>query len=262
MLQFEELRQRLEGLYPQIQDLAGAIGLPQMKREAEELDMKAAADGFWDDMETAQKVTQRAALLKDGIERYEKLVRDYHDTLTLIGLADEEGDLSVLEECAAGVGKVEEALDEQRLATLLTGEYDARNAILTFHAGAGGTEAQDWAEMLYRMYTHWTERHGFSYKILDYLDGDEAGLKSASIQITGQNAYGFLKGEAGVHRLVRISPFDASGRRHTSFAAVEVFPSWTTASRSRFGPRISKWMCSVPAVPAASTSTKPLPPSG
>ena len=224
MLQFEELRQRLEGLYPQIQDLAGAIGLPQMKREAEELDMKAAADGFWDDMETAQKVTQRAALLKDGIERYEKLVRDYHDTLTLIGLADEEGDLSVLEECAAGVGKVEEALDEQRLATLLTGEYDARNAILTFHAGAGGTEAQDWAEMLYRMYTHWTERHGFSYKILDYLDGDEAGLKSASIQITGQNAYGFLKGEAGVHRLVRISPFDASGRRHTSFAAVEVLP--------------------------------------
>ena len=142
MLQFEELRQRLEGLYPQIQDLAGAIGLPQMKREAEELDMKAAADGFWDDMETAQKVTQRAALLKDGIERYEKLVRDYHDTLTLIGLADEEGDLSVLEECAAGVGKVEEALDEQRLATLLTGEYDARNAIL-MACRAAGISAQD-----------------------------------------------------------------------------------------------------------------------
>lgn len=224
MLQFEELRQRLEGLYPQIGDLAGAIGLPQMKREAEELDMKAAADGFWDNMEAAQKVTQRAAFLKDGIERYEKLVRDYHDTLTLIDLADEEGDLSLLEECTAGVEHVETALDEQRLATLLTGEYDDRNAILTFHAGAGGTEAQDWAEMLYRMYTHWTERHGFSYKILDYLDGDEAGLKSASIQITGQNAYGFLKGEAGVHRLVRISPFDASGRRHTSFAAVEVLP--------------------------------------
>ena len=259
MLQFEELRQRLEGLYPQIQDLAGAIGLPQMKREAEELDMKAAADGFWDDMETAQKVTQRAALLKDGIERYEKLVRDYHDTLTLIGLADEEGDLSVLEECAAGVGKVEEALDEQRLATLLTGEYDARNAILTFHAGAGGTEAQDWAEMLYRMYTHWTERHGFSYKILDYLDGDEAGLKSASIQITGQNAYGFLKGSTG---WFGSPPSTPPGGGTPPLRRWRSFPSWTTASRSRFGPRILKWMCSVPAVPAASTSTKPLPPSG
>ena len=224
MLQFEELRQRLEGLYPQIQDLAGAIGLPQMKREAEELDMKAAADGFWDDMETAQKVTQRAALLKDGIERYEKLVRDYHDTLTLIGLADEEGDLSVLEECAAGVGKVEEALDEQRLATLLTGEYDARNAILTFHAGAGGTEAQDWAQMLYRMYMQWANKHGFEFEMLDYLDGDEAGLKSATVMVKGENAYGYLKGENGVHRLVRVSPFDANARRQTSFAALEVMP--------------------------------------
>lgn len=224
MLQFEELRLRLENQLPEIEDLAQAVGLQQMEKEAEELDARAAADGFWDNMETAQKVTQRAALLKDKIKGYRKLVSDYHDTLTLIELADEAEDLSLLDECAAGVEAIIAEADRQRLATLLTGEYDAKDAILTFHAGAGGTEAQDWAEMLYRMYTRWAEKHGFQYKILDYLDGDEAGLKSASIEITGTNVYGYLKGEAGVHRLVRVSPFDSSGRRHTSFAALEVIP--------------------------------------
>ena len=224
MLQYEELRLRLENLWPDIEDLANAIGLDQLRREAAELEQRTAADGFWDNMETAQATTQRAASLKDSIDKYERLISDYHDTMTLIELADEAADESLLEECTAGVEKIETSIDEQRLATLLTGEYDSHNAILTFHAGAGGTEAQDWAEMLYRMYTHWAERHGFTYKILDYLDGDEAGLKSASIQINGENVYGYLKGEAGVHRLVRISPFDASGRRHTSFAALEVLP--------------------------------------
>ena len=224
MLQFDELRLRLENMLPDIQDLAGAIGLQQMEKEVAELDMRASADGFWDDMENAQKVTQRAANLKDSIGKYQKLVSDYHDTLTLIELANEEEDTSLLEECTQNVDQIQAAMEEQRLATLLTGEYDARNAIMTFHAGAGGTEAQDWAEMLYRMYTRWVERHHFTYKILDYLDGDEAGLKSASILISGPNAYGYLKSEAGVHRLVRISPFDASGRRHTSFSAVEVLP--------------------------------------
>ena len=224
MLQFDELRLRLENMLPEIEDLSGAIGLSQMEKEVAELDMRASADGFWDDMDNAQKVTQRAANLKDSIEKYKRLVSDYHDTLTLIELANEEEDESLLEECTQSVDRIQSEMEEQRLATLLTGEYDARNAIMTFHAGAGGTEAQDWAEMLYRMYTHWAERHNFTYKILDYLDGDEAGLKSASILITGPNAYGYLKSEAGVHRLVRISPFDASGRRHTSFSAVEVLP--------------------------------------
>lgn len=224
MLQFEELRLRLEGNLDEITKLSEAIGLTAMKRELEELDMRAAAPGFWDDMEKAQQVTQRAANLKDAIERYEQMVTAYHDTLTLIELADEEGDLSLLEECTAGVEHVEAELEAQRLATLLTGEYDSHNAILTFHAGSGGTEAQDWAEMLYRMYTHWAEKRGFTYKLLDYQDGDEAGLKSASIQVNGENAYGYLKGEAGVHRLVRVSPFDAAGRRHTSFSALEVVP--------------------------------------
>lgn len=224
MLQFEELKLRLENRLPDIEDLQNALGLAQMKREAEELDQKAAADGFWDDMESAQKVTQRAAALKDSIEAYEKLVADYHDTMTLIELADEENDESLLEECTTAVERIATTADELRLSTLLTGEYDGQDAIMTFHAGSGGTEAQDWAQMLYRMYTHWAERHGFSYKLLDYLEGDEAGLKSASIEISGTNVYGYLKCEAGVHRLVRISPFDASGRRHTSFAAIEVVP--------------------------------------
>ena len=224
MLEFDELRLRLEGLKPDIDDLESALGLTAGRKELAELEEKAAAPNFWDDMENAQTILQRSAVLKGKIEGYAALVDAYHDTLTLIELADEEGDLSLLEECAEGVEKVQSSMEEQRLSTLLSGEYDAKNAILTFHAGAGGTEAQDWAEMLYRMYTHWTERHSFKYKILDYLDGDEAGIKSASILVEGLNAYGYLKGESGVHRLVRVSPFDASGRRHTSFAALEVIP--------------------------------------
>ncbi|MFR4973745.1 MAG: peptide chain release factor 2, partial [Butyricicoccus pullicaecorum] len=123
-----------------------------------------------------------------------------------------------------GFAELEESISRQKLQTLLTGEYDKNNALVSFHAGAGGTEAQDWCSMLYRMYTRWAERHGFTYKIMDYQDGEEAGLKSADILIEGENAYGYLKGESGVHRLVRISPFDSSGRRHTSFSAVEVIP--------------------------------------
>ena len=224
MLQFEELRLRLEGMQPEIKELAGSIGLAQLERESAELDAQAAAPGFWDDMDKAQKISQHAAIVKSKIDGYHTLCADYDDALTLIELADEAEDLSVLEECTEAVDKIRHAIDKQRLATLLSGEYDSKNAIMTFHAGAGGTEAQDWAEMLYRMYTHWAETHGFQYKILDYLDGDDAGLKSASIEIIGENAYGYLKSEAGVHRLVRISPFDASGRRHTSFSAVEVIP--------------------------------------
>ncbi|MBR7092521.1 MAG: peptide chain release factor 2 [Clostridia bacterium] len=224
MLQFEELRLKLEDLAPEIRDLASAIGLPQLRKEAAELELRTAEPGFWDNMEKAQKITQRAAVVKGKIERYERLCRDSEDAATLIALADEAEDLSLLDECTQSVEKVRLEAEEQRLATLLTGTYDSHNAILTFHAGSGGTEAQDWAEMLYRMYTHWAERHGFQYKILDYLDGDEAGLKSASILIEGENAYGYLRSEAGVHRLVRVSPFDAAGRRHTSFAALEVMP--------------------------------------
>ena len=150
--------------------------------------------------------------------------------MTLCEMALEEDDDSLLEELKSDYAAFEKSLEETRLSTLLSGEYDNLGAIMSFHAGAGGTEAQDWAEMLYRMYTRWAERHGFKYKVLDYLDGDEAGLKSATISIDGENAYGYLKSENGIHRLVRISPFDSSGRRHTSFAAVEVMPEITDDS--------------------------------
>ena len=175
-------------------------------------------------MENSQKVLQRTAQLKASVETYNKLQALYEDTLTLIELAEEAGDESVYEEAAADTEQLQTRMAEVRLTTLLTGEYDSKNAILTFHAGAGGTEAQDWCQMLYRMYTRWAERHGFTYKIMDYLEGDEAGLKSADILIEGPNAYGFLKGENGVHRLVRVSPFDSNARRQTSFAAIEVIP--------------------------------------
>ena len=224
MLQYEELRLKLEGMYPAIVDLADSIGLAALRRQAEEMDAQASAPGFWDDMEFAQKMTQKAAGVKGKIEAYERLVSDYQDTLTLIELADEAEDLSLLDECKEGVERVAKAIETQRLATLLCGEYDSKNAILTFQAGTGGTEAQDWTQMLYRMYTRWAERHGYQYNILDYQDGDEAGIKSASIEVIGENAYGYLKSENGVHRLVRISPFDASGRRQTSFSALEVIP--------------------------------------
>lgn len=224
MLQFEELRLRLEGRKAELADLAQAIGYEGLLRRVEELERRASEPNFWNDLEKSQENQLETSKLKSKIAAYDELKTLYEDTLTLIELADEEEDESSYPEALAGCEKFEQDLESQKLATLLIGEYDSNNAILTFHAGAGGTEAQDWAQMLYRMYTRWAERHGFQYRILDYLDGDEAGLKSASIMIEGDNAYGYLRSEAGVHRLVRISPFDSSGRRHTSFASLEVMP--------------------------------------
>ena len=224
MIQFEELKLQLEQLEPDIKELSNALGLDKLKMEIEQLEQRAAQPGFWDDAENSQKILQKTGALKNKVEAYDDLVAAYDDTLALIELANEEEDLSLLEEAQAEFDKVKTDLDAQRLQTLLTGEYDSKNAILTFHAGAGGTEAQDWAEMLYRMYNRWAERHNFKVKEVDYLDGEEAGLKSAVLLIEGENAYGYLKSESGVHRLVRVSPFDASGRRHTSFASLEVMP--------------------------------------
>ncbi len=224
MLQFEELKLNLEGMKPEIDDLASALGLKQMKSEIQQLENRAAEPGFWDDMDNSQKILQRTANLKSKVEKYEKLVSRYEDALALIELGDEAEDESLIEEAQTEIDGIRADIDRQRLETLLTGEYDKNNAILTFHAGSGGTEAQDWAEMLYRMYTRWATAHGFNVKEIDYLDGDEAGLKSAVLLIEGENAYGYLKSEAGVHRLVRVSPFDSAGRRHTSFSSLEVMP--------------------------------------
>ncbi len=224
MLQFEELKLKLEAMEPEIKDLAGALGLDKMKMEIEQLEQRASQPGFWDDVENSQKILQKTGALKNKVNAYDELKAAYDDTMALIELANEEEDLSLLEEAQQELDNVIRNYEKQRLQTLLTGEYDAKNAILTFHAGAGGTEAQDWAEMLYRMYTKWAEQHGFKVTEVDYLDGEEAGLKSAVLLIEGENAYGYLKSESGVHRLVRVSPFDASGRRHTSFASLEVMP--------------------------------------
>lgn len=176
-------------------------------------------------MDEAGKILQRIKGLKTKIERYNSLHDMWEDMTTLVALAIEENDESVLEEITSGVKELRESLENMKLETLLSGKYDGCNAILTLHAGAGGTEAQDWCEMLYRMYMRWAERRGFKTETLDFLDGEEAGIKSVTFQIEGLNAYGYAKCEKGVHRLVRISPFDSSGRRHTSFASLDVMPA-------------------------------------
>ena len=224
MLEFEQLKLRLIANEDEIHDLKDALGYERLKREIEELETKASMPGFWDDIENSQKIVQYTGKLKNTTESYDGICASYEDLLVLIEMGDEEGDLSLVEEIAASIDELEKNLASLRLQTLLTGEYDKNNVILTFHAGAGGTEAMDWVQMLVRMYSRWTERHGFKVQMLDFLDGDEVGLKSATLLIEGENAYGYLKSESGVHRLVRVSPFDSSGRRHTSFASLEVMP--------------------------------------
>ena len=224
MLEFEEYKAKLNGIKPSLDLLKDALKLEAAQKEIEELEAASAREGFWNDVERSQKVQKRLKHLKDKCENYQKLCSAWEDMQVMCEMALEENDGSMLEELKSEFAAFSEKLESTRLSTLLTGEYDSNNAILTFHAGAGGTEAQDWASMLYRMYNMWADRHGYKVKVMDYLDGDEAGIKSATIMIEGENAYGFLKSEHGIHRLVRISPFDAAGRRHTSFAAVEVMP--------------------------------------
>lgn len=233
MLLLDELRLELEGYRKDMKELYVILNIDKLKEENAELQEKSAADGFWDDLENSQKVMQTIKQNEATIENYKKLNDMLEDTLTMIELTVEEGqdeDEDTVNELRAEADKFKAELETTKLTTLLTGEYDSKNAILTFHAGAGGTEAQDWAEMLFRMYNRWAERHNFKVTTLDYLDGDEAGIKSASLLVEGLNAYGFLKSENGVHRLVRISPFDSSGRRQTSFASLEVMPEMDGAN--------------------------------
>lgn len=180
--------------------------------------------GFWDDVENSQMTFQQIKELKEAINAYNALISSFEDANTLIELAVEENDESIVNDIDKEIKLLSKNIEGLRLSSLLTEPYDKNNAILTLHPGAGGTESQDWAQMLLRMYTRWAEKKGYKVKILDFLEGDEAGIKSVTILISGLNAYGFLRAEKGVHRLVRISPFDASGRRHTSFASVEVMP--------------------------------------
>ena len=224
LIEYDEYKQRLRDLGPELEKLSAALDMDSARAEARKLEDETAQDGFWNDLERSQKVQQRLKQLQNKIARQDKLVTEWQDLTALCEMGQEAEDEELLEELKSGFQTLEEKIEESRMATLLSGEYDGHSAILTFHAGAGGTEAQDWAQMLYRMYTRWTERHGFTYQIMDYQDGDEAGIKSATIMIEGENAYGYLRGEHGVHRLVRVSPFDANARRQTSFASVEVMP--------------------------------------
>lgn len=230
IVEFEEYKQKLSGMDEEFATLKAALRLTEAERELKELQTESEQDGFWNDVQHSQKVQQRIKQLQGKIESYHKLETSREDLLTLCEMAMEEDDDSLLSELQEEYDRFKEDFESARLSTMLSGEYDSSSAILSFHAGAGGTEAQDWTSMLYRMYTRWAERHGFKYTILDYLDGEEAGIKSATIKIDGENAYGYLKSESGIHRLVRVSPFDASGRRHTSFAAVEVMPEITDDS--------------------------------
>lgn len=197
------------------------------KQEVEDLEGISAEPEFWSDMEKAQKVLQQLKGYKDLIEKYEQLCSTFADILTLIEMGNEEDDEEIAQEAISEAKAFEEAFESMRIATLLDGDYDMNNAILSLHAGAGGTEACDWVSMLYRMYSRWADRRDFKIQLLDYLEGEEAGVKSVTIQINGPNAYGYLKSEKGIHRLVRISPFDSSGRRHTSFASCDVIPEIT-----------------------------------
>ncbi len=224
MLQFDEYKIKLNNLKPALGELGQALDLDSARRELEMLESESASEGFWDDLEKSQKATRRMNTLRSKLEHQSRREREWDDLMTLCEMGNEMEDDSVLPELEEGFAKLEKEMEEARLSTLLSGEYDASNVILTIHAGAGGTEAQDWALMLMRMYTRWAERHGFDCKVADVTDGDEAGIKSATLIIEGENAYGYLKSEHGVHRLVRVSPFDANARRQTSFAALEVMP--------------------------------------
>ena len=198
--------------------------LTHLRQSLKELHSEMEDPDFWNHLEHAQKVNRRVKITEDKIQDWEGLVARADDLDVMIELADSEDDDSFLPDIESGLASLAEDAEELQLTTLLTGEYDANNAILTLHAGAGGTEAQDWTQMLYRMYTYYCQKHGFELKEMDLLDGDEAGIKSVTFQVSGEYAYGFLKCERGVHRLVRISPFDSNARRHTSFASLDVAP--------------------------------------
>ena len=241
MLEFEEYKSKLNALKPTLDDLQEALHLEEAKREIAELQEESAQDGFWNNVAHSQQVQQRIKQLQTKCEKYDKLRSSWDDLFTMCEMALEEDDVSMLDELKTEYDTLSEKLEEMRLSTLLTGEYDANNAILTFHAGAGGTEAQDWTQMLYRMYTMWTDRHGYKYTLLDYQDGEEAGIKSATIKIEGDNAYGYLKSENGVHRLVRVSPYNAQGKRMTSFASVFVTPLVDDTIEVRVDPAAVSW---------------------
>ena len=221
MIQIDELKQNIRELQSKLNGIGESLNLPKLNEELAALNEQQHKPDFWDDVKNAQVVSQRAKNIEDKIADYDKLCKRLLDVGELVELCDDE---AMLQDTATEFADIDKAVCEMHVATLLSGKFDANNAILTLHAGAGGTEAQDWVQMLYRMYTRYCERRGYKVTELDLLNGDEAGIKSVTFQVDGANAYGYLKAEKGVHRLVRISPFDSQKRRHTSFASLEVMP--------------------------------------
>ena len=224
LIEYDVYKQKLRDLEPELKKLGDALDIDAVAQEAARLEDETTQDGFWNNLERSQKVQTRLKQLQNKLHRFKKLMSTWEDLTTLCEMGQEAEDEEILEELKTEFPALETEIEEIRMTTLLSGEYDANNVILQLPSGAGGTEAQDWTEMLYRMYTRWAERHGYTYQLMDYEAGDEAGIKSATILIEGENAYGYLKSENGVHRLVRVSPFDANARRQTSFAALEVMP--------------------------------------
>ena len=220
----EDIKPRLGELKEKLDQMEVSLEVPAKEEKIAELEYKMGEPTFWDDAEEAQKINQELNDVKISVDKFKSLKAKFEDAQTLWEMAMEDGDESLEEEIKDALDKVADGLENLQLEVLLSGPYDANNAILTLHAGAGGTEAQDWTQMLLRMYGRWAERHGFTVETADLLPGDEAGVKSATLFIKGHNAFGFLKSEKGIHRLVRISPFDANARRHTSFAACDIMP--------------------------------------
>lgn len=226
MVVLDNMKVEIQNLKPTLDEVTASLDLESKKKRIEELNREMEEPTFWDDAEKANKKTKELKNMQDLIEKIEHLNVQYCDIIDMIDMCNDEGteDNDMADEIRADLDEFETVLEEIRIANLLNGEYDKCNAILKLSAGAGGTEACDWCSMLYRMYTRWAERHGFTVEVLDLLDGDEAGIKSVTFQINGMNAYGYLKSERGVHRLVRISPFNAQGKRQTSFVSNDVMP--------------------------------------
>ena len=228
MVELDQYRLKIAGFAKPMEQIKVSLDLDNKQKRIQELEASMEAPGFWDDPDKSQVTMKELKGLKNSFEKYKELEQGIEDANTLIEMAEEENDTSLIPDVENEVTAVETRLEELRIETLLSGEYDKNNAILTLHAGAGGTESCDWCQMLYRMYTRWADANGYTTETLDYLEGEEAGIKSVTIEITGENAYGHLKSEHGVHRLVRISPFNAAGKRQTSFVSCDVMPDIDT----------------------------------
>ena len=224
ILLLEDVKLRLDALKDQLEEIRGGLHINDLQQELTELKEEMGASGFWDDLARSTQVNKRIAAIESKIDHFQALVSQRDDLEVMAELAQEEDDEAAAKEVAEELDGLTEKADALALETLMRGDYDQSNAVLSLHAGAGGTEAQDWTSMLYRMYTRYCERMGFKVSVLDYLEGDEAGIKSVTFEVDGDNVYGYLRGEKGVHRLVRISPFDSNARRHTSFSSLDVAP--------------------------------------